>query len=67
VQEICMRRAMWRRLETGAWDGLRHRQKAKAAGNSYSPPLRLPRQSSTLPRYLTRPYPQIFHTLFSLV
>ncbi|MDJ0863848.1 MAG: hypothetical protein QNJ82_16610, partial [Gammaproteobacteria bacterium] len=26
-----------RRLETGQWSGLRHRQLAKAAGNSYSP------------------------------
>jgi hypothetical protein len=44
-----MRRAMWRRLETGLRNGLRHRHEAKAAGNSHSPLLRLPRQSSTLP------------------
>jgi hypothetical protein len=30
-------------------DGLRHRPSAKATGNSYSPYLRPPRQSSTLP------------------
>lgn len=35
-------------LETGRGDGLRHRHEAKAAGNSYSPDLRQPRQCSTL-------------------
>jgi len=43
-----MLRAMWRGLETGLRDGLRHRHEAKAAGNSYSPDLRQPRQFSTL-------------------
>jgi len=35
--------------ETESRCGLRHRQMAKAAGNSYSPRLRPPRSSSTLP------------------
>ena len=35
--EICTLGLMWRGLETEQWDGLRHRQTAKAAGNSYSP------------------------------
>jgi hypothetical protein len=35
-------------LETGSWYGLRHRHLAKAAGNSDSPCLRLPRQRPTL-------------------
>jgi RNA-directed DNA polymerase len=35
-------------LETGLGDRLRHRHRAKAAGNSYSPSLRQPRQCSTL-------------------
>ena len=38
-----------RRLETEPWSGLRHRPTAKAAGNSHSPDLKPPRQSSTLP------------------
>jgi hypothetical protein len=37
VREIRMLRLMRRALETESWDGLRHRQGAKAAGNSYSP------------------------------
>ena len=37
VREIRMLRATGRGLETEPWRGLRHRQKAKAAGNSYSP------------------------------
>ena len=45
-------RAMWRGLETQTWLGLRHRHVAKAAGNSYSPYLPLPRQPSTLPAKL---------------
>ena len=48
VREIRMLRAMWRELETELRDGLRHRHEAKAAGNSYSPDLRPPRQFSTL-------------------
>ncbi len=48
MREIRTLRAMWRRLETELRDGLRHRHEAKAAGNSDSPNLRLPRQSSTL-------------------
>ncbi len=48
MREICMLRATWRGLETGLRNGLRHRHEAKAAGNSYSPNLRSPRQSSTL-------------------
>jgi hypothetical protein len=47
-REIRTLRAMWRRLETERRDGLRHRHEAKATGNSYSPNLRPPRQSSTL-------------------
>jgi hypothetical protein len=45
-----MLRTRRRGLETGRGYGLRHRQGAKAAGNSDSPFLRLPRQSSTLPQ-----------------
>jgi hypothetical protein len=37
VREIRTLRATGRGLETEPWRGLRHRQKAKAAGNSYSP------------------------------
>jgi hypothetical protein len=37
VREIRTLRATGRGLETQPWRGLRHRQKAKAAGNSYSP------------------------------
>ncbi len=48
MREIRMLRAMWRELETELRDGLRHRHEAKAAGNSYSPNLRPPRQFSTL-------------------
>jgi hypothetical protein len=47
--------------ETGPWCGLRHRYRAKAAGNSYSPRLRSPRLSSTLPKPMwpdaSCPYP----------
>ena len=35
-------------LETGSWNGTRHRQRGKPAGNSNSPFLRLPRQHPTL-------------------
>ena len=35
--EIRTLRAMRRELETEQWDGLWHRQLAKAVGNSYSP------------------------------
>jgi len=35
-------------LETGSWNGTRHRQTGKPAGNSHSPFLRLPRQRPTL-------------------
>jgi hypothetical protein len=45
-----MLRTTWRELETELRDGLRHRQMAIAAGNSYSPCLRPPRQLSTLPK-----------------
>ena len=37
MREIRTLRATGRGLETEPWRGLRHRQKAKAAGNSYSP------------------------------
>ena len=37
MREICTLGLMWRGLETELWDGLRHRQMAKVAGNSYSP------------------------------
>jgi hypothetical protein len=37
VREIRMLRATWRELETGPWDGLRHRQMAKAAGKQLFP------------------------------
>lgn len=37
MREICMLRAMWRGLETGRRDGLRHRHKAKAAGKRRLP------------------------------
>ncbi len=43
-----MLRAMWRELETGPWDELRHRHRAKAVGNSNSSSLQPPRQFSTL-------------------
>ena len=49
MREIRMLRTTWRELETELRDGLRHRQMAKADGNSYSPCLRPPRQLSTLP------------------
>ena len=49
MREIRMLRTRWRELETESRNGLRHRQMAKAAGNSYSPCLRPPRQLSTLP------------------
>ena len=49
MREIRMLRTMWRELETESRYGLRHRHRAKAAGNSYSPDLRPPRQLSTLP------------------
>ena len=48
MREIRMLRTRWRELETESRNGLRHRQMAKAAGNSYSPCLRPPRQLSTL-------------------
>ena len=48
VREIRMLRAMWRELETGPWDELRHRHRAKAVGNSNSSSLQPPRQFSTL-------------------
>ena len=44
-----MLRLTRRGLETERWDGLRHRQGAKVAGNSYSPSLWPPRLPSTLP------------------
>ncbi len=44
MREICMLRAMWRGLETGLRDGLRHRHAAKAAGK----PL-LPEPTATAP------------------
>ena len=37
MREIRTSGLMWRGLETEPWNGLRHRQSAKAAGNSYSP------------------------------
>jgi len=37
VREICTLGLMRRELETELWDGLRHRQMVKTAGNSYSP------------------------------
>ena len=48
MREIRMLRTTWRELETELGDELRHRQMAKAAGNSYSPCLRPPRHLSTL-------------------
>jgi hypothetical protein len=51
VREIRMLRTMWRELETESRHGLRHRQMAKAAGNSDSPGLKPPRLLSTLPRW----------------
>jgi hypothetical protein len=41
VREIRTHRSMWRELETESRTGLRHRQSAKAVGNSYSPGLRI--------------------------
>ena len=49
MREIRMLRTTWRELETELRDELRHRQMAKADGNSYSPCLRPPRLLSTLP------------------
>jgi hypothetical protein len=37
VREIRMLRTTWRELETELWDGLRHRQRAKAAGKQPLP------------------------------
>jgi len=45
-------------LETGLGDGLRHRHKAKAVGNSDSPSLRQPRQCSTLPMRMAEVTPE---------
>ena len=41
MREIRSHRSMWRELETESRTGLRHRQLAKAVGNSYSPGLRI--------------------------
>ena len=41
MREIRTHRSMWRELETESRTGLRHRQLAKAVGNSYSPGLRI--------------------------
>ena len=49
MREIRMLRTTWRKLETELRDGLRHRNMAKASGNSNSPSLWPPRQLSTLP------------------
>ena len=51
MREIRMLRSTGRGLETEPWIGMRHRRVAKAAGNSYSPYLHLPRQPSTLTGY----------------
>ena len=37
MREIRMLRTTWRELETGLRDGLRHRQRAKAAGKQLLP------------------------------
>ena len=41
MREIRTHRSMWRELETESRTGQRHRQLAKAVGNSYSPGLRI--------------------------
>ena len=41
VREIRTHRSMWRELETESRTGLRHRQLAKAVGNSYFPGLKI--------------------------
>jgi hypothetical protein len=49
VREIRMLGARWRQLAPASWHGLRHRHRAKAAGNRSSPCLKSPPQVSTLP------------------
>ena len=46
MREIRMLRTMWRKLETGLRDGLRHRKMAKASGQ-----LRLPVPVATAPAF----------------
>ncbi len=41
MREIRKHRSMWRELETESRTGLRHRQLAKAVGNSYFPGLKI--------------------------